>query len=513
MFTHIVYIIDMKTGTTTTAARWRVLAAVGAALWLIWAIAVRPEWTAVLLLLSPFVILPLGLRLASVAACGPEAPILEKLAAFAPAVAITAALSFIPDVGLAAATISLPWLVFTSAVALVGLRRLLSRASLLDPGVAVDAGLMFLVVGGSWLTISRAGLNPLGFSDAIVQLTAVHFHYAGFALPIVTGFVAKQLSRGPAVPLAIMAGVPLTAIGITAGGDLEWVAATFMAIAGLATAFAMLRLGMQSRGLARALTLLAGASLTGGMALALGWAWTIKFETDYLGLEGMAATHGSLNALGFGLVGLIGLNLIARVDEKPDTSVALFTGRPSEHHLIDLARRAATHETTNEPGLLNRPVPDGFRHKVWHTPVEHDDFERAKRAIQQWAGHHAAGIVRWPERPPITVGETLAIAIPVGPLSVSATSRIVDVVDEPNRYGFTYSTLPHHPADGEESFIVERHDDGTLDITVTAVWKPATLANKVCPPLSDYLQGRAIGMYLDGIAGGGLSHDEAMAAS
>ncbi len=501
---------------TTPAApqrdRWIATAVAGLLVWIGWAVAVRPEWTAVLLLLSPFVIVPLGLRLASVALAGPHAPMLRPLAQVAPLIALSAAVSFIPDVGPLAAVLTVPWLLFTLIVALLGVRRIMSRRSLLDPAIAVDAGLAFLAVGGAWLTISRAGLNPLGFSDAIVQLTAVHFHYAGFALPFVVGFVARHLNRGIAVPAAVIAGVPLTAIGITAGGNLEWVAATFMALAGLATALFLLRVGMKASGAARSLTIVAGLALAGGMSMALGWAWAVKFGWNYLGLEGMAATHGSLNALGFGLLGLVGLNLLAKVDEPHETSVALLVGKPNDRHLKELAERAASHNTTNAVGLLNRPVPDGFRHKVWHRTIDHGDFAQATAAIQQWAGHEEAGISRWPAHPPIAVGETLGISIPVGPLAVTASCRIVDVVDEPNRYGFTYATLPHHPEDGEESFIVERHDDGTVDITVTAVWRASILANHLCPPLTDYLQSRAIGMYLDGIATGGTSVNEELVA-
>ena len=62
------------------------------------------------------------------------------------------------------------------------------------------------------------------FSDAIVQLTAVHFHYAGFALPIVAGYAASYLGRSPLVPALVIIGVPATAVGITVGGWLEWLA-------------------------------------------------------------------------------------------------------------------------------------------------------------------------------------------------------------------------------------------------------------------------------------------------
>ena len=108
-----------------------------------------------------------------------------------------------------------------------------------------------------------------------------------------------------------------------------------------------------------------------------------------------------------------------------------------------------------------------------------------------------------PTQPRIRTGETLALAIPVGPISISAVCRIVGVIDEPNRYGFTFSTLPHHPEDGEESFVVTRHPNGMIDATVTAVWRPSTVANHLCPPLTRFLQDRTINQYLAGIATNG----------
>ncbi len=500
-------ILETHTATTTnpaadSARQWLTQAGLGGLVWLIWAVAVRPEWTAVLLMLSPFVLLPLGLRLAAGPETGPTAPSLRRLEGWAPFVALTAAASFLPEAGLVATLLSIPWLAFTAGVAVIGSGRVLSRQKLLAPGIAADAGLIFLIVGGAWLTISRAGANPLGFSDAIVQLTAVHFHYAGFALPIVAGFTASRLGRSTLIPLAVIVGVPLTAIGITAGGWLEWVAATAMALAGMATAALLVMVAAKEKGGARVLSAIAGAALFAGMGLALGWAWSIRFGWSYLGLEGMAAYHGSLNALGFGLLGLIGLNLITQTtgEEEETPAMNMHLGRPTPATMHTLLERAERLDTTNVPGLLDRPTPAGFERKVWRREVGHGNFDAAAEAIRQWHGHEAAGISRLPTRPPIAVGETLAVAIPVGPISVSATSRIVDVVDEPDRFGFTYSTMPHHVVDGEESFIVSRHPDGTVDIVVTAVWRSATLANAVCPPITRFLQNRAINQYLDGIA-------------
>jgi uncharacterized protein (UPF0548 family) len=57
---------------------------------------------------------------------------------------------------------------------------------------------------------------------------------------------------------------------------------------------------------------------------------------------------------------------------------------------------------------------------------------------------------------------------------VKAPARVVYVVDEPTRRGFAYGTLPGHPEDGEEAFIVERGDDGSVWLVLRAFSRPAT---------------------------------------
>src|SRR5213075_2564830 len=89
--------------------------------------------------------------------------------------------------------------------------------------ISVSAGLIFVSVGGGWLVMSRFGIQPLGFGDTIVLLTAVHFHYAGFAAPILAGMAGRTLTRELSfarrllmfIVTGIIAGVPMVAAGIT----------------------------------------------------------------------------------------------------------------------------------------------------------------------------------------------------------------------------------------------------------------------------------------------------------
>ncbi len=474
--------------------RWtpRRQALLGALLWSGWVAAARPSWTAALLVLSPLTLVPLGLGLGARPENGPFTPALDRLRLLSGPAAALAALSFTLEPGAAAASLTLPWLVTSMAIGLVGVGRLLSRRRL-EATVAVDAGLAYLTVGAAWLTISRAGARPLGFDDRIVELTAVHFHYAGFALPIVAGLVATRL----VVPAWVVIGVAATAAGITAGGTAEWLGASLLALAGLATAVLLARHGRCASGLARVLLLVAAAALSTGMCLAMGWAWSSRFGWTYLDLAGMARWHGTLNAIGFGAAGLIGLTLARPGWSATNERVAIRIGRPSSAHLLTLQAEARCQVPTSPVGLLRRPLPTGYRRDQW-TRVLPCRFDEAQAAVRSWAGHRAAGMAVTPPPTGLAVGETVALAIPVGPLAVTATARIVDVVDEPGRFGFTYATLPHHPEDGEESFVISVEPDGGVRATIEAVWRAQTFAARCLPPLTRLLQRRAIGRYLDG---------------
>jgi uncharacterized protein (UPF0548 family) len=74
----------------------------------------------------------------------------------------------------------------------------------------------------------------------------------------------------------------------------------------------------------------------------------------------------------------------------------------------------------------------------------------------------------------IAAGDTVVLAIPFGPFRVKAPARVVYVVDEPTRKGFAYGTLPGHPEDGEELFVVEHRDDDSVWITIRAFSRPSS---------------------------------------
>lgn len=186
-----------------------------------------------------------------------------------------------------------------------------------------DVGFMFLGVGGAWVFADRAGQRPLGFDGAVVALTAVHFHFAGWLLPLLAGrtvgaFPASRLATRAAV--GVLLGVPAVAVGIATtqfgwGPAFEGAAGCGLALAGMAVAVLHVRLGTeQSTGSwpQRSLFLVAGASLFFGMTLAaVHAARSFVGPLPWLDVPWMRAVHGTVNAVGFGLGGVLAWSLSA----------------------------------------------------------------------------------------------------------------------------------------------------------------------------------------------------------
>ncbi|HWH26884.1 MAG TPA: DUF1990 domain-containing protein [Pseudolysinimonas sp.] len=86
----------------------------------------------------------------------------------------------------------------------------------------------------------------------------------------------------------------------------------------------------------------------------------------------------------------------------------------------------------------------------------------------------------------LKAGDTAIMRVPLWPFRVPA--RVVYVVDEPQRRGFAYGTLPGHPERGEEAFIVERRDDDSVWLTIRAFSRPASLLFWIAYPAVRIMQ-------------------------
>lgn len=287
---------------------YRKAAIFGVLLWLVLYFWIRPqashdEWARILLSLAVLVWVPLAFELL-------QYPLRYAIwvASAGAALAITL---FLPS-GSMTGLLSCGWLLVSFLAFQRGLRRL-RKWRRAPANVALGAAQIFLVIGALWAVFDRFGLQPLNFDPAIVLLTSVHFHYAGFIFPLLTGWLqqyAPNWHSHLAARLAVIA-IPMTAIGITLMQvyDLYWpeaIAATVMAFSGWLCGFGYLRLAFR-KSVAIAPRIAATGlafSLFFSMTLALGYAMRGYYPIDFLQIPTMRAWHGSVNAIGVAGFGL-----------------------------------------------------------------------------------------------------------------------------------------------------------------------------------------------------------------
>lgn len=292
-------------------------ARLGAIVWIIMLAWQSPSpqdstWAVATLLLAPLVLVPLALRLVE-----PDGTWIILRAAWRLAIlwqlpaAFLLEIAFLLEQSWIAAALALPWLITTLLIAFTGVLRVSLEGWRSWEETAISAGLVYIAVGGGWVLLDRLGAQPLSFEPIIVLLTAIHFHYAGFLLPLFTGLAGRKIKSGVATLAAIGAvlGVPLVAIGITTtqlgfNPILEASAAWLASFAGLLTAALHLRMAMQQHSLTvKILFVLCGLALAFGMILSGLYAARFYAPLAWLDIPMMRALHGSANALGFGLAG------------------------------------------------------------------------------------------------------------------------------------------------------------------------------------------------------------------
>lgn len=69
----------------------------------------------------------------------------------------------------------------------------------------------------------------------------------------------------------------------------------------------------------------------------------------------------------------------------------------------------------------------------------------------------------------VRAGDSVVLSLGWRALGIREPVRVLSVIDEPTRRGFSYGTLPGHPLCGEESFLVERRADDTVWLTIRSI--------------------------------------------
>jgi hypothetical protein len=271
----------------------------GLAIWLAYVVLLPPGWAASLLLFGPLVLFPLLLdRWEHVA------PSLRQLCTL---IILPVLASYACEQGGLAAGLALPWLLFALALLFHRLTHQLATRAWGD--LVVKA---YLVIGAAWLVLARLGQRPLDFEAVIVHATAMHFHYAGFVLPVLASILleARPNRRRTVLRWAMLAGMPLVATGITlAQFGVHWpetLAACGFASVCVWFAGEQFWVGIETR---RPLLLIASVFLTAAMGMAALYAMRHYYRIDAISIDFMIRLHGPIQVFGFALPAVLAWHL------------------------------------------------------------------------------------------------------------------------------------------------------------------------------------------------------------
>jgi uncharacterized protein (UPF0548 family) len=152
--------------------------------------------------------------------------------------------------------------------------------------------------------------------------------------------------------------------------------------------------------------------------------------------------------------------------------------------LDDLATLQLTYQ---EVGATAGPLPDGYHHVRKSAVIGHGRprFEQAAARVMRWGMLRGAGVRVDASSEVAAVGSEVLVGL--GPLH--APCRVVYVVDDTDRRGFAYGTLPGHPESGEELFAV-RYDPATDEVNaeVVAFSRHATWWSRLGSPVTSVAQ-------------------------
>ena len=305
---------------------WSIFAAIGSLLWLFLALVASPGELAGFwflgetLLFAPLIIIPLGLSLISQSDRQGKHPWIWNMAVLfhwpGALGSIVALYTDAPTLKVMGATL---WCAQTVIIGVFGLWRWFWSGFVALEENVINLGCLYLSVGGFWLLAHSANWS-LGFDNFIVLLTAMHFHYAGFASPVIAGLVGRLVpaSARTARRLYAMAALfiglapPLVGIGISGSPAVEMASAIALATGVLLlSGIILLRIVMGiEHGVGRLLLMLSAMGALFPMLYAVRYALGELSGQQVLDLKTMVAWHGWANAYVFVGAGMLGFAMI-----------------------------------------------------------------------------------------------------------------------------------------------------------------------------------------------------------
>ena len=117
-------------------------------------------------------------------------------------------------------------------------------------------------------------------------------------------------------------------------------------------------------------------------------------------------------------------------------------------------------------------VHDGYRGSEVSARIGDGDalWDRATADLLRWRVKTRSGFAVRPEQDVVPGARPHVIVRAFG---IREPVEVVEVVRETDRVGFAYRTLPGHPLDGEEAFVLSR-DEAGIRLTVRSLSRPSS---------------------------------------
>lgn len=158
--------------------------------------------------------------------------------------------------------------------------------------------------------------------------------------------------------------------------------------------------------------------------------------------------------------------------------------------------------TYPEVGGTAGPLPVGYHHLRRSRVIGSGRalLDEAGERLMRWEVQRGAGLRVEPTAERVAEGVEVRVGLPLGPVALTAPCRVVYVVDEPDRRGFAYGTLPGHPERGEELFLLHLEPGSrgpeTVRFEVVAFSVAAQWWSRLGGPVSRVAQRRIAERYL-----------------
>ncbi|MEC2200008.1 YndJ family protein [Bacillus subtilis] len=230
-----------------------------------------------------------------------------------PAAAFFAVLALVTEVG----GFALIWWMYTVFIALYAIFRLWETKIHRIEETSVLFGLIYLAGGGFWFFAYAAHLQIMQFGPLIILLTAVHFHYSAFLIPIFNGLLGRTIRKHRMlyswITWVILLSPLLIALGITYSKTLDVIAVSIYMAAIYLHAFLVFTAAFRTK-TGTFLIRLSSAVLMITIAFSMIYSFGVFRQEVTLAINQMIWIHGFVNAFGVILPALIGWRI---EDPKP----------------------------------------------------------------------------------------------------------------------------------------------------------------------------------------------------